>query len=183
MAAAPMMAASLASSEHGPDTQPSELPPLDLDIDLAAASKLTGLESTRPLSTTSGLPDLPAVQMPAGAEQLPEVPVTGMEPLPDLAELPPFEATPEDLPAHADEALPQPEVEPVSESKSMDFDFGDLSLDLGADRVAGQRSDEVPRLRRNRWTCRLRHPTARRCSTCCGRRGRLHRLDRLRPGR
>jgi pilus assembly protein FimV len=144
MAAAPMMAASLASSEHGPDTQPSELPPLDLDIDLAAASKLTGLESTRPLSTTSGLPDLPGVQMPAGAEQLPEVPVTGMEPLPDLAELPPFEATPEDLPAHADEALPQPEVEPVSESKSMDFDFGDLSLDLGGPTVSpANESDEV----------------------------------------
>lgn len=142
-AVAPVIAAQ-ESSEHGPDTQPSELPPLDLDIDLAAASKLTGLESTRPLSTTSGLPDLPAVEMPAGAAQLPEVPVTGMEPLPDLAELPPFEATPEDLPVHADEALPQPEVEQVSESKSMDFDFGDLSLDLGGSTVSPSgESDEV----------------------------------------
>lgn len=142
--AAPPMAAGLASSEQGPDTQPSELPPLDLDIDLAAASKLSGLESTRPLSTTSGLPDLPAVEMPAGTEQLPEVPVTGMEPLPDLAELPPFEATPEEAPVAHEEALPQPEVEPVSESKSMDFDFGDLSLDLGGSTVSPSgESDEV----------------------------------------
>ena len=142
--AAPPMAAGLASSEQGPDTQPSELPPLDLDIDLAAASKLSGLESTRPLSTTSGLPDLPAVEMPAGTQQLPEVPVTGMEPLPDLAELPPFEATSEEAPVAHEEALPQPEVEPVSESKSMDFDFGDLSLDLGGSTVSPSgESDEV----------------------------------------
>jgi len=144
MAVAPVMAAALESSEHGPDTQPSELPPLDLDIDLAAASKLTGLESTRPLPTTSGLPDLPAAEDAAAAQHLPEVPVTGMEPLPDLAELPPFEATPEASPLTAEEALPQPEVEQVSESKSMDFDFGDLSLDLGTSTVspAGD-ADEV----------------------------------------
>lgn len=121
--------------EHGPDTQPSELPPLDLDIDLAAASKLTGLESTRPLSTTSGLLDLPSAE-DSGVQPLPEVPVTGMEPLPDLAELPPFEAAPEATAQAAEEALPQPEVEQVSESKSMDFDFGDLSLDLGTSTVS-----------------------------------------------
>ncbi|WP_022980854.1 FimV/HubP family polar landmark protein [Ideonella sp. B508-1] len=131
-------AASMAApepEEHSPDTQPSELPPLDLDIDLAAASKLTGLESTRPISTTSGLPDLPVTEE-SGLHALPEVPATGMEPLPDLAELPPFEVAPEASPRAAEEALPQPEVEQVSESKSMDFDFGDLSLDLGTSTVS-----------------------------------------------
>lgn len=143
MAAAPLTAA-LEPSEHDPDTQPSELPPLDLDIDLAAASKLTGLESTRPLSTTSGLPDLPGVEEASAAQSLPEVPVTGMEPLPDLAELPPFEATPEAFPSAAEGTLPQPEVEQVSESKSMDFDFGDLSLDLGTSTASpADSADEV----------------------------------------
>lgn len=110
----------------------------DLDIDLDAASKLTGLESTRPISTLStgagefgsssdfnfntdspselGSLDLGSTDL--GGLELEE---TGMRPLPDL-----------DLGfEHSAPAPSAPAAAPV------DFDFGDLSLDLDAPAEAG----------------------------------------------
>lgn len=127
------------------DTQPSVLPPLDLDIDLESASKLTGLESTQPLSTASGdLPDLPSLEPHVQTESMPEPPAS-LSLADDLGALPSFEAMPEEPAPAAEEALPQPEVEAVSDSKAMDFDFGDLSLDLGgtAPASAPTAADEV----------------------------------------
>ncbi|MCA6216138.1 LysM peptidoglycan-binding domain-containing protein [Ideonella sp. B7] len=145
--AAALPAAPVASSADVQDTQPSVLPPLDLDIDLESASKLTGLESTQPLATASGeLPDLPSLEPHGLAETAPE-PAADLSLADDLGALPSFEAMPEEpalavAPATEEEALPQPEVEAVSDSKAMDFDFGDLSLDLGGAAPAAA-SDEV----------------------------------------
>lgn len=104
----------------------------DLDIDLDAASSLTGLESTRPLTTVGGnVTELPPLQDELGGKldalDMPEVLPTGMEPLPDLSDLQP----------------PAPPAAPAPDSGSVEFDFGDLSLDLNEPTTASGTSADL----------------------------------------
>ncbi|HSI50460.1 MAG TPA: FimV/HubP family polar landmark protein [Ideonella sp.] len=104
----------------------------DLDIDLDAASSLTGLESTRPLTTVGGnVTELPPLQDELGGKldalDMPEVLPTGMEPLPDLSDLQP----------------PAPPAAPAPDSGSVEFDFGDLSLDLNEPTTAAGTSADL----------------------------------------
>lgn len=124
------------SSEPPPDlrAQPGEDIPkvsaaadedMDLDIDLASASSLAGLEHTRPLTTTTPADDLSSSRqqdsLSGGAGR-------GLDSLPDLGGTHSFDEEKTVSPASA---LAQPKDS--SDSGSIDFDFGELSLDLGAD--------------------------------------------------
>jgi pilus assembly protein FimV len=105
---------------------------MDLDIDLASASSLAGLENTRPLTTTAEVPDLSGKK----GNGSPEAPA-----LPDMGELHSYDEEKTVSPASS---LAHPKD--ASDSGSIDFDFGELSLDLGSNDAGGKSSgglDEV----------------------------------------
>ncbi|MBT9598795.1 MAG: FimV family protein [Vitreoscilla sp.] len=102
-------------------TQPFEVPavlldtaPADLDIDLGAPSKLVGMEPTRPLDTASGALDLGQTPQPLPALNMDLEPAAVVDG-PDMLE-----------PEAESERKKGPTTQPV------EFDFGDLSLDLDA---------------------------------------------------
>jgi pilus assembly protein FimV len=106
----------------------------NVDIDLEAASSLTGLEHTRPLTTSSVMNDLDdSIELPAPT------------PAPMVDSLPPLEVpTPPvqfDLDA-LDEAAPVAPAEPATGPG--DFDFGDLSLDLEPPAAAADKIEQGP---------------------------------------
>jgi len=131
------------SSDAPPDMReggPNDIPPIektqpfearstagpqsdfDVDIDLDAASKLTGLENTRPFTGISGMQDLEGASEPMAFTQSP-TPAPAPSPAPAPADDDDIEidlGLLDDVPAP-----PAPVAAPAS-----DFDFGDLSLDL-----------------------------------------------------
>ncbi|MFZ5548905.1 MAG: FimV/HubP family polar landmark protein [Pseudomonadota bacterium] len=92
--------------------------PADLDIDLGSPSSLVGVESTRPLDTARGLLDTAPGDLRAPAAPAPKVPELSTDNSLDLPML--------ELPQGEPERDSGPTTAPST------FDFGDLSLDLGA---------------------------------------------------
>lgn len=101
------------------DTAPADL---DLDIDLGAPSSLVGVESTRPLDTARGLLDTAPGDLRSPAPPSLKVPELSTDNSLDLPML--------DLPQGEPERDTGPTTAPST------FDFGDLSLDLGAAKEA-----------------------------------------------
>lgn len=125
--------------QPAPAQTPAAEDDFDLDIDLDAGSKLSGLESTRPATVMhppSSLSELSS-SLDSGplSDSFPELEPTGMQPLGDLAEF-------EEANGGKGQAASNP----------MDFDFGDLSLDLdepaqsAAAPVAPAAPDDIPDL-------------------------------------
>ncbi len=113
-----------AADEVAPNetTQPFEVPavlldtaPADLDIDLGAPSKLAGVEPTRSLETASGGLDLGQSSQP--------LPLLDMDLEP---------AALVDGPDLLEPTLPEVEPKPAVAVPPVEFDFGELSLDLDA---------------------------------------------------
>ncbi|HEV8691027.1 MAG TPA: FimV/HubP family polar landmark protein, partial [Ideonella sp.] len=92
--------------------------PGNLDVDLGAPSKISGIEPTRPMETASGMLDA-GHTIPG----LPPIPPTPVAPAPAVVdELPTLD--------FRTEQPPEKDAGPVTTPST--FDFGDLSLDLGA---------------------------------------------------
>ncbi|MEK8048088.1 FimV/HubP family polar landmark protein [Ideonella margarita] len=145
------------SSDAPPDMReggPNDIPPIektqpfearstagpqsdfDVDIDLDAASKLTGLENTRPFTGISGMQDLEGASEPMAFTQAP-TPAPAPSPAPAPADDDDIEI---DL-GLLDDAPAQPA--PVA-APAADFDFGDLSLDLDGTPEAAPAANDVP---------------------------------------